>query len=125
MSDLVTALREDARDFYGIAKTGELCESELYVLSEDLKWQAADEIERLRAAIEEKRNLGCAAPEVVAQSFFARECQETFSAFLPENRNAGMIMSTIARLTELIRRARIDGANGANRERMDAGTSQR
>lgn len=78
-----------------------------------------EEIKRLRATIEEMRNLGGAAPEVVAQSFFSRECQEAFSAFLPENRNAGMIISTLARLTELIRRARIDGANETKRLTTD------
>lgn len=49
---IVNRLREDARVFYGFDKTGELCDSERYVLGKDLKWQVANEIERLHRLLE-------------------------------------------------------------------------
>lgn len=55
MTDIVARLRKDARSFYGMTFDGEPCEGEMIVLRDDVKWRAADEIERLRAFVERKQ----------------------------------------------------------------------
>ncbi len=62
--DLISKLRLETREFYGMGLWDELCESEKFVVAEDTKWQAADalesalaEVERLRDII--KRRLDC------------------------------------------------------------------
>jgi hypothetical protein len=48
-AELIKTLRTEAKEFYGMS--GDPCESELFVLNQDSKWQAADAIEALRASL--------------------------------------------------------------------------
>ncbi len=71
---------------------------------------AADEIERLREQIEEMLSLGQIPAEDVARHFVDGELRNSFSIARTGHEELGKAQTT-TRLAEVIRRARLDGAN--------------
>ena len=104
MTDLIERLREDADIMR--AKTG------FPTVAAELD-EAAGEIARLNQVIEGIGELGLIAAEEVAQKFIERERANPFSPMyrLSPDVTEHNVRSMGIRLTEVIRRARVDGAN--------------
>lgn len=73
---------------------------------------AGEEIERLQTQIAEMLSLGQISAEEVAQHFVERELRNPFSIARTGYDELGKAQ-TVTRLAEVIRRARLDGANAA------------
>lgn len=70
-----------------------------------------DEILRLRDTLEAIKNLGSIPAEDVARHFIDNEMGNPFSPMYRHAAQPHEVNGMLARLTEVIRRARVDGAN--------------